>query len=139
MCPGKREERGRVGAFRRAVMGERSMCGPAAIFEKFLSTDTNIHFLSHGTRGCAGALCTFSSSSSVGRLGAVDSSAVVPEAASQALCWNNDSASIAAAPKCARTPWRRSSGVRRRLIAQSDSQVAGLILLVCICGLSCDW
>lgn len=68
-----------------AVMGERSMCGPAAIFEKFQ--------------------------------GVVDSSCMEPSAASQALCWNNDSGYTAAVPECAQAPWRHSSCVRRQLIA----------------------
>lgn len=69
-------------------MGELSMCGPAAIFEKLVSTDVNIHFLSHRIYRHAEAF-TFTSSSLVGRLGVVDSSCTVPSAAFQALCWNN--------------------------------------------------
>lgn len=39
VCPGKHYEQDRVRDLRCAVMGECSMCSPAAIFEKFLSSD----------------------------------------------------------------------------------------------------
>lgn len=38
--------RDRVKDFGHAVIGELSMCGPAAIFEKLVSNEFNIHFLS---------------------------------------------------------------------------------------------